>query len=111
MFQFSYFSAQNYGFLRRHPAALEVVTGKVNLQKLRFDLTDVPGERSGVVVRRGQAAIVFSLVIGMGSRNVCIGVNVSTPNPIKCRNEEKPEIERSNIPWDLTIKSLCRVEG
>jgi hypothetical protein len=33
-----------------------------------------PGERSGIGVRRDQAAIVFSLVIGMASRKVCIGV-------------------------------------
>ena len=31
-------------------------------------------ERSGIAVRRGQAAIIFSLVIGMASRKVCIGV-------------------------------------
>ena len=32
------------------------------------------GERSGIAVRRGQAAMIFSLVIGMASRKVCIGV-------------------------------------
>ncbi len=31
-------------------------------------------ERSGFGVRRCQAAIIFSFVIGIASRNVCIGV-------------------------------------
>ena len=31
-------------------------------------------ELSGLVVRRGQAAIIFSLAIGMAFRKVCIGV-------------------------------------
>jgi IstB-like ATP binding protein len=40
-----------------------------------LDLTDgPPGERSGIAVRRDQAAMVFCLVIGMASRKVCIGV-------------------------------------
>jgi hypothetical protein len=31
-------------------------------------------ERSGFVVRRDQAAIIFSFAMGMASRKVCIGV-------------------------------------
>ena len=34
----------------------------------------MPGERSGFGIRRCQAAIIFSFVIGIASRKVCVGV-------------------------------------
>ena len=45
-----------------------------DLYKLRLCLTVVPGELSGVGIRGGQAAIIFSCAMGLASRKVCIGV-------------------------------------
>ena len=51
----------------------EIVRGYRVLAETRSDSWCLV-ERSGFVVRRDQAAIIFSLAIGIASRKVCIGV-------------------------------------
>ena len=53
---------------RTRAAICCVVKAETSSDRRRLD------ERSGIGVRRDQAAIVFSLVRGMASRKVCIGV-------------------------------------